>query len=194
METPMPSERIARLVQEHLTVLEVFREQAEELAGFAGQIVDVFNGGGKLLVAGTGPLAAVASMVATEFMHRLSLERPPLPAVALTHDAILAGALARDGQEQQYFARQVQMLAAPGDILLAFRGLGHEASLAEAMAAARQAGCFTAAFFPGRSEPPGEKPDFLFRLEADSFPRAIEGAVFFGHVLCELVEAELFGI
>lgn len=190
----MPSERIARSVQEHSSLLETFTLQAEEVAGFAGRVVDVFNRGGKLLAVGAGPMGAVAGVLATHFLHRLSLERPPLPVFALTHDALLPAALEVDGQARQLFARQVQVLAAPDDIVLALFGVGREESVLEALALARHAACFTAAFLPGKNDLSGEAPNYLFRLETDSPPRAIEGALFFGNLLCDLVEAELFGI
>jgi hypothetical protein len=70
---------------------------------------------------------------------------------------------------------------------------GHT-SVARSRTAAGQVGCGTAAVIQGRSESWRESPDFLFRLETESVPRAVESALLFGQLLVEFVEAELFGI
>jgi D-sedoheptulose 7-phosphate isomerase len=79
-------------------------------------------------------------------------------------------------------------------MLLVFGGPRREEALDEALAAAGQVGCGTAAVIQGRSESWRESPDFIFRLGTETVPRAVECALLFGHLLVELVEAELFGI
>jgi D-sedoheptulose 7-phosphate isomerase len=191
----MGQDRINRTVQEHRTVIgEIFSTQAAELAGFSREVVSVFHRGGRLLVLGSGPLGAIADLTANLFLHRLSLERPLLPALSLGHDAVLATALARDGRGHEFFARQLQAAATGQDLVLVFGSSRREEALEEALAVARELGCGTAAVLQGRSELLREPPDFLFRLDTESVPRAVEAALFFGHLLVELVEGELFGI
>lgn len=190
----MPSERIARSIREITQMMESFPAQGEELAAFASRLVEAFTQGGRLLLLGSGPLAAVANLVATRFLFRLSLERPPLPALSLCHDATLASALARDGQSPQYLVRQLGTMTSGGDIVLVFAEGGRDEAVQEALAAARQRDCLTAAVIPAREEPGEWMADFLFRLECEAPARLAEGALFFGHLLCELVEGELFGI
>jgi len=191
----MGQERINRTVQEHRTVIgEIFTTQSAELAGFSREVVRVFHQGGRLLVLGSGPLGAIADLTANLFLYRLSLERPLLPALSLGHDAVLATALARDGRGHEFFARQLQAAATGQDLVLVFGSSRREEALEEALAVARELGCGTAAVLQGRAELLREPPDFLFRLETDSVPRAVEAALLFGHLLVELVEGELFGI
>ncbi len=189
----MLSDKIARAVREQNSSLENFNVQEEAIAGFAGRVAESFQQGGRLLLLGNGSLGAVANLVANQFMHRLALERPPLPVLSLCHDITLATALERDGQGRQFFARQLRVVATPEDIVLALAGFHREEALEEGLTVSRQAGCLTAVLRPGPEETVGESPDFLFRLDTISVPRAIEGALFFGHLLCEMIEGELFG-
>ena len=191
----MSQERINRTIQDHSAVVgAIFTAQAAELATFAQEVASVFHRGGRLLVLGSGPLGAIADLIATLFLHRLSLERPLLPALSLGHDTVLATSLLRDGLGHEYFARQLRAVATVHDMILIFAGPRREEAMEEALAAAGQVGCGTAAVLQGRGESLRESPDFLFRLETDSVPRAVECALLFGHLLVDLVEGELFGI
>ena len=190
----MPAERIARSVRELSELAEGFSGQSEEAAAFARRLVETFHQGGRLLLLGSGALGAVSDLVATRFLYRLSLERPLLPAFSLGHDATLASALGRDGQMNQFLARQLKGVAAGGDVVLAFNDGVRDEALLEALAAARQLDCLTALVAPDQEDAGGDPPDFLFRLKAGNPSRIAEGALFFGHLLCELVEGELFGI
>ena len=191
----MSREKIAKTLREHTAVLEEsFQSQAEELETFARKVVEAFHRGGKILVLGNGAMGAVASHVANLFLHRLALERPILPALCLCHDVTLATALAREGQERQFFSRQLRAVAAEGDILLAFGDAHRDPGLEEALSAGLQMGCITALLVSGKDNGTDQQVDCLFRLITDSPPRAVEGALLFGHLLGELVEGELFGI
>ncbi len=190
----MSSERIARSVRELAATAESLNLQSDQLLRFAQRLVETFNHGGRLLLVAGGPLAAVADLTAARFLHRLSMERPLLPALSLCHDGVLAASLARDGQTGQFFARQVRAVASGGDIVLALCDGQRDEGVREALAAARQLDCPTACLAPRSQPEPDEPPDFAFHLDAESPARIAEGALLFGHLLCELVEAELFGI
>jgi D-sedoheptulose 7-phosphate isomerase len=191
----MSWDKIGQTIREHTAMIEEsFQGQAGEMEEFARKLVDAFHRGGKLLVLGSGSLGTVANHVANLFLHRLALERPVLPALSLCHDVTLATALAQEGQGRQFFPRQLRAAAAAGDVLLAFGDSRRDPGLEEALAAGRQMDCVTALLVHGRENVLDQQTDFLFRLETDSPPRAVEGALFFGHLLGELVEGELFGI
>ncbi len=90
---------------------------------------------------GSGPFAAIAGLLGQQFLHRQTLERPPLPAVALTHDAGLATFLAAEQQESQLFSRQLRALANDQDTVLLLAGTSLCLAGREALATARQIGC-----------------------------------------------------
>ena len=187
--------KIDQALHDHGVALESLTgSQAEAITTFAHAVVEAFTQGGRLLVAGGATLGPLANLVANLFRHRLALERPSLPAISLCHDLPLAAALQRDGQGAQFLARQLRLLAGEGDVLLAF-GDGHrDEQLAEALTLARQLGCASALVAQGSGELAAEAPDFLFHIDTPSPARAAEGMLFFGHLLCELVEGELFGV
>ena len=191
----MLQEKIARSVREQAAFLEDnFLPQSEAMEAFALRVAETFNHGGRLLIFGSGALGAISNLVANLFLHRLLLERPPLPALSLSQDITLATALCRDGQGSQLFVRQLRVVAQEGDIVLALGDLCQDVALEEGLALAKKMGCLTAALLQMKRNVPEENPDFLFHLETDSAARAVEGALFFGHLLCEMVENKLFGI
>jgi D-sedoheptulose 7-phosphate isomerase len=191
----MNRQKISKAVKEQGALLESsFLDQGAALQTFAEQVVDTFNQGGRLLVIGNGSLGAIANLIANLFLHRLSLERPSLPALSLVHDTILASSLARDGQNRLYFSRQLRALATANDIVLVLSDGQRDDSLTEALSVARQLGSKTALLTLEKADLTTDTIDFSFTLKTISIPRAIEGALFFGHLLCELVEGELFGI
>ncbi len=190
----MPSEKISSAGREYGAIIEDLLGQTEALSEFVGQVMETFHQQGRLLLLGNGSLGAVTTLVANQFLHRLSLDRPPLPVFSLCENIALATALGRDGQGQQFFSRQLRVTASADDIVLAFADSHRDEGLEEGLATARQIGCVTAALRPGPEETLGESVDFTFRLRTDSPPRAVEGGLLFGHLLCEMVEKELFGI
>ncbi len=188
-------EKITRTLQEQGQVLaDTLAAQQPALSAFAERLVEGFHQGGRLLVFGSGPLSLLAGMVAQQFHYRLAMERPLLPALALGHDASLASVLARDGRAADYFARQLRVLAQPGDIVLALADTPRDEAVAQGLELARELGCTTALLQQRKGDDLQNHADFHFRIETESPARGLEGILFVGQLLCELVEAELFGI
>jgi len=171
-----------------------FMAHQEVLAGFAAHLTATFQNGGRLFLAGSGPFAAIAGLLGQQFLHRQTLERPPLPAMALTHDAGLATFLAAEEQSSQLFSRQLRALANDQDTLLLLAGTNLCPADREALASARQIGCRTALICAAHTELADPVPDLVLRLPTDSLPRLLEGTLFAGHLLCSLVEGDLFGV
>lgn len=191
----MPHTKIAIAVAQQQTLLDpFFLSRQELLEEFAGHLATTFQRGGRLFLIGTGPFAALAGLLGQQFLHRQTLERPALPAVALTHDAGLAGFLATDDQSAQLFSRQLRALAGEQDSVLLLGGTFLTPAEREALATARQIGCSTALICSDRTELADLLPERLLQLPTDSLPRLLEGCLFTGQLLCALVEGELFGI
>lgn len=171
----------------------LFQQQLDDLERLADLTVQMFNNGKKLIVAGNGLLMPVAQLTANLFFYRMHLERPLLPAVALGQDASLALALTRDGLVQDLLTRQFQVLAEPGDLLLLLADGQHDAAFDQLLKAAKNEGCLTVAFAPDHRE--GSLPaDLVLTIEANTLAETAQAALFFGQLLCELVEHDLFGI
>lgn len=191
----MLQEKIGHALREHQETFDrSFQNQAETIGRFARQLAESFQRGGKLLLAGNGSLGAIANLSATLFSHQLTLERPPLPAASLCNDVTLATALASAGQSRDFFSRQLRVLAGENDVVLLLSDGHRDEALSEAAAAARQIGCVTAALSMGEKELSPESFDYFFPLAGESAARTAEHCLFFGHLLVQLVEGELFGI
>jgi len=135
----MPEDKINSAVAQQQALLDpFFIAHQEVLAGFATHLTTTFQNGGRLFLAGSGPFAALAGLLGQQFLHRQTLERPPLPAVALTHDAGLATFLVAEEQASQLFSRQLRALASDQDMFLLLAGTILCPADREALAAARQ--------------------------------------------------------
>jgi D-sedoheptulose 7-phosphate isomerase len=113
---------------------------ADDVAAAADLLASAFRAGGRLLICGNGGSAADAQHLATEFVSTLTLDhpRPAIPAIALTTDTSLLTAIANDFGVEGMFARQVEALARPGDVLLAISTSGTSANIVRAAELARE--------------------------------------------------------
>ncbi len=113
---------------------------ADDVASAADLLVRSLRDGGKLMICGNGGSAADAQHLATEFVSTLTLDhpRPSIPAIALTTDTSLLTAIANDFGVEGVFARQVEALARPGDVLLAISTSGSSANVVRAAERARE--------------------------------------------------------
>lgn len=191
----MPQSRIMAAVSRHVEqVTKSFELQSPGLISLVQQVVNGFYQEQKLLLAAPGGLGEVANLIANQFLHRLQFERPQLPVISLCHDQTLASSLVRHGLDNQFFSRQLQVLAAPGDLLLILMDGQHDAMLEAAIQMARDRECLVALFCPAKPGWSGSPVDFCLEVEAENAGELAETTLFFGRVLCELVEHELFGI
>jgi D-sedoheptulose 7-phosphate isomerase len=171
-------------------------ESAGKLIELAEMITACFRSGGKLLIFGNGGSAADAQHVAAEFVNRFLLNRPPLPAIALTTDTSIITAVGNDFSYEQIFVKQVQALGKPGDVALGITTSGTSPNVVKALAVARELGLKTAALTGGLSIPAHgvvQYCDLLLNVPSPSTPRIQEAHLWIEHLLCEIVEREMFG-
>lgn len=167
----------------------------------AGSILDTarllaatFRSGGTLLLCGNGGSAADCQHVAAELVSRLSadFERPALPAIALTTDSSFLTAFANDHGFDNVFARQVQALGRPGDLLLGISTSGNSTNIIRAVTAAQEAGMRTVAL-TGQGGRLRELADVAIAVPSTNTQYIQEAHLVIEHVLCDLVERILFG-
>jgi D-sedoheptulose 7-phosphate isomerase len=191
----MTQDKIATTVARQITLLDPFLlEQQALLEELARHLVDTFNRGGRLFLVGSGPFGAIAGLIGQTFLHRQTIERPALPAIALTNDAGLASYLAADDQSAQLFSRQLRALAGEQDTVLVLAGTRLGAADREALLTARQLGCCSILVASEQLDFGDVLPDTTLSLPTDSLPRLQETTLFIGNLLCALVEGALFGI
>jgi D-sedoheptulose 7-phosphate isomerase len=147
----------------------------------------------KILFAGNGGSAADAQHWAGELVGRFHFNRPGLPAMALTTDTSILTACGNDYGYDYVFARQLEALAVEGDIFFAISTSGNSKNILRAVATAREKGLKVIGF-TGLSG--GALPalcDICFRPPSDDTPKIQEGHELLGHLICGLIERELFG-
>ncbi|WP_376796342.1 SIS domain-containing protein [Thermogemmatispora sp.] len=172
--------------------LELLMAEAELLNQAARWLGNTLAAGRKVLVAGNGGSAAQAQHLAAELVGRFRRERRPYPVLSLTSDSAILTALANDYGYATAFARQVQALGEPGDLLLALSTSGESRNLIEAAKCARQQGLFVLAMTGEGPSSLAEQADLALRMPGGHHaPLTQELHLLLIHVLCDLAEAQL---
>ncbi len=173
-----------------LQAMQADRALCDATAAAATRLADSLRQGGKLLICGNGGSAADAQHWAGELVSRFHYDRPGLAAIALTTDSSIMTAIGNDYGYERLFARQVEALGRPGDVLFALSTSGRSPNILAALAAARTRGLFTVGFTGagGMAAP----CDLCLRIPSASTPRIQEGHEVLGHAICAMVEAALF--
>ncbi|MDE2215662.1 MAG: D-sedoheptulose 7-phosphate isomerase [Planctomycetota bacterium] len=168
------------------TNLDVIREVADI-------IVRAFKNNHRLYLIGNGGSAADAQHIAGELIGRFKMNRHPLPALALTTDTSIITALANDFGYDTCFARQVEALAVSGDVLLAFSTSGNSKGILNAVQIAKNLGAVTIGFTGKDGGLLKNAVDICLKIPSNNTPRIQECHITVGHIVCSIVERELFG-
>jgi D-sedoheptulose 7-phosphate isomerase len=185
-----------RQVVSHLDgVADTARRTAAELAdaivAVARLAEDTLRGGRKLLFCGNGGSAADAQHLATEYVVRFRRARRPLAALALTTDTSLLTAAANDLGFEEVFARQIQALGTPGDLLFLHTTSGESPNLLAAADAARERRVITVGMLARGGGRLRERVDHAIVIPTEVGAHAQEIQLAVGHIICDLVEQSL---
>ena len=175
--------------------LKIIEKCSDDIISAADLLIDKIGSGKKMLLAGNGGSAADAQHIATEFMIRLShdLDRPAIPAVALTTDTSNLTAGGNDIGFENVFARNVEGLGNEGDVLIAISTSGNSANLIKAADKAHEKGMQVIAFLGGGGGMLKDKADIPIIIPSPNTQRIQEGHITVGHIICEIVERGLYG-
>jgi D-sedoheptulose 7-phosphate isomerase len=171
----------------------VSADQAEEIAAIADRYEAALRAGGTLFFAGNGGSAADAQHLATEYVVRYQTTRPAMRAVALTTDTSLLTACANDLGFDEVFARQVEALAEPGDVLVLHSTSGESPNVIRAAQAAKARGVTVVAFLGRGGGRLRELADLALVIPSEDTARIQELHLAIEHVICDLVEDRLRG-
>jgi D-sedoheptulose 7-phosphate isomerase len=169
-----------------------FAAQAERLSLVALRLAHTLARGNKLLLCGNGGSAADAQHLAAEFVNRFLMDRPPLPAMALTTDTSILSAIGNDFGFEQVFSKQVRALGNPGDLLLALSTSGNSGNVLLALEAARERGLASLGLTGNKGGKMAERCDILINVDESGTPLIQEIHIAVGHVLCLLTDYYLF--
>ncbi len=166
---------------------------AAELEAVADLVVGAFRAGRCLFFCGNGGSAADAQHLAAEYVVRFSRDRGPLAAIALTTDGSVLTAGGNDLGFEHVFARQVEALGRPGDVLFLHSTSGESENLLRAADAARARGLTTVALLARGGGRLRHSVDHALIVPTAATARAQELQLAMGHVVCELVDRALGG-
>lgn len=165
--------------------------QAVESAATA--IINAFKNKKKLMIAGNGGSAADSQHLAAEFVNRFGFDRPGLPAIALSTDTSILTAVGNDSSFDKVFTRQVEALGNPGDVFLGISTSGTSHNLVEALNACRRQKIETiglTGIYGGQMK---DLCHICIKIPSGETPRIQEAHILIMHIICGLVEEELFG-
>ena len=169
-----------------------FAENAHIVDGAALAMARCLAAGGKILVCGNGGSAADAQHMTGELLGRFLMERPSLPAVALTVDTSTLTAIGNDYGYEDVFSRQVQGLGRPGDVLVAISTSGSSGNVVKAIEAARTAGMAVIGFTGKGGGSMAALCDHLVNVPSSHTPHIQEIHEAVMHLLCQLIDHYLF--
>jgi D-sedoheptulose 7-phosphate isomerase len=185
----MSREEVEATLAEHAALMaRVARELTPQIEALAGAVLGTLRGGGKVLLCGNGGSAADAQHLAAELVIRLSKDRQPLAAIALTADSSVLTAGGNDLGFAHVFERQVRALGRPGDLLILLSTSGRSENLRLAAAAARDVGVRTTALLARGGGPLCAEVDLPVVVPTESTARAQEAHITIGHIVCEIVD------
>ena len=147
---------------------------------------------GKILFCGNGGSAADAQHLAAEFVNRFQIDRPPLPAIALTVDTSIITAAGNDFGFDYIYSKQVQALAAPGDVLVAISTSGNSTNILKALEAARERSVFCLGLLGKGGGKAAELCDAVLDVDGRDTALIQEVHITVGHLLCGLTDHYLF--
>jgi D-sedoheptulose 7-phosphate isomerase len=162
-----------------------------EKAAFA--CINSLKNGGKILLAGNGGSAADAQHIAGELVSRFMFDRPGLPAIALTTDTSILTAIGNDYGYERLFARQVQAHGNSGDVLICYSTSGKSVNILSAISEAKSLGVLTIGLCGNMGGKMVEICDYVLEVPSDNTPKIQEGHLVLGHIICGIIEQEIFG-
>jgi len=187
------TDQIEAIVAESLEVKRRFFEtHANEVERAAAMIGGAFKAHGKLLVFGNGGSAADAQHIAGELVNRFLQKRRGLPAIALTTDGGALTCIANDTGFENVFARQIEALGAKGDVCLAISTSGTSSNIVRACEQARAQGIKVIGLLGRDGGNVAALCDLTLIVPSNDTQRIQEAHNLTGHVLCELIELEMF--
>jgi len=186
-------DHIIKIFKESNRVKETFvNENLSKLVNVVEAITSALKAGNKILLFGNGGSAADAQHLAAEFVNRFVIERPPLPAIALTTDSSIITSIGNDYDFSEVFSKQIRAIGQAGDVAWGISTSGNSSNVLKGLEAAKKMGLVTLAFTGKDGGPIAKMVDFSINVSSSITARIQEAHITAGHAICELVDIRLF--
>jgi len=163
------------------------------LVEVAQACVEVYRNGKKIMIAGNGGSAADAQHFAAELVGRYGFDRPSLPSIALTTDSSNLTAIGNDYGYEYVFSRQLEGLAQEGDLFIGISTSGNSQNVINAFTSAKERGVTTVALVGRDGGKMALMADYAIIVPSNATPRIQESHLLIEHMLCDIIEKEIFG-
>lgn len=184
---------VIKTFKESIRVKENFlNENLGRLVNVIEAITSALKAGNKVLIFGNGGSAADAQHIAAEFVNRFMIERPPLPAIALTTDTSVITSISNDYDFSEIFSKQIRAIGQAGDIAWGISTSGNSPNVLKGLEMAKKLGLVTVAFTGKDGGDIGKVADFSINVSSNVTARIQETHITAGHAICELVDIKLF--
>lgn len=154
---------------------------------------NAYKNGFKTMLAGNGGSAADAQHIAGEFVSRFYFDRPGIPSIALTTDTSILTAIGNDYGYDRLFARQVQAQGVKGDIFIGISTSGNSANIIEALKVCKEKEIISIGLTGQSGGKMADLCDYCIKVPSNCTPRIQESHIVIGHIICAIVEEEIFG-
>lgn len=187
-------EKITEIVHQSLDVkCRFFADSTADVARAARTIAESIRVGGKILLFGNGGSASDAQHIAAEFVNRYTLDRPAIAAIALNTDSSVITSISNDSSFIHVYSRQIAALGKRGDVAIGISTSGNSPNIVEGIRQAKQLNITTIGLLGKDGGKLVRMVDNALVVPSTCTPRIQEVHIMIGHILCELVEEELFG-
>jgi D-sedoheptulose 7-phosphate isomerase len=184
---------IVKIFQESGQVKETFlNENLTRIVRVVEAVTGALKEGHKILLFGNGGSAADAQHLAAEFVNRFLIERPPLPAIALTTDSSVLTSIGNDYDFVDVFSKQIRAIGAKGDVAWGMSTSGTSPNVVRGLEMAKKLGLVTIGLTGRDGGDVARIVDHSLNVSSTSTPRIQEVHITVGHVICEMVDFRLF--
>lgn len=163
-----------------------------EIKNIASEIIEAYKKEKKLLVAGNGGSAADAQHIAGELVSKFYFDRPGLPAIALTTDTSIITAIGNDYGYEKLFERQIQANGVEGDVFIGITTSGNSPNIIKALEECKRKNITTVGLTGETGGKIADICDYCIKVPSKETPRIQEAHIMIGHIICAIVEKELF--
>ncbi|HFZ5204587.1 TPA: D-sedoheptulose 7-phosphate isomerase [Campylobacter jejuni] len=157
------------------------------------EVIKAYKNGNKTLLAGNGGSAADAQHIAGEFVSRFYFDRPGIASIALSTDTSILTAIGNDYGYENLFARQVQAQGVKGDVFIGISTSGNSKNILKALELCKQKEIISIGLSGASGRAMNELCDYCIKVPSTCTPRIQEAHILIGHIICAIVEEELFG-
>ncbi|HPD56763.1 MAG TPA: D-sedoheptulose 7-phosphate isomerase [Smithellaceae bacterium] len=184
---------IVKIFKESNRVKEAFlNDNLSKIAEVINVLTTALKSGHKILIFGNGGSAADAQHIAAEFVNRFIIERPPLPAIALTTDTSIITSIGNDYDFNEIFSKQIRALGQAGDVAWGISTSGNSPNVLKALEIAKKMGLVTIGFTGKDGGAVAKAVDYSIHVSSANTARVQEAHIVASHVICELVDMRLF--